>query len=165
MVSISFHIVFLCSDSGQGRYQMNRLFIVMASIFLVLFLIACGSESGGAEKRDAPSQKPSLGSGEMPTTPEATVARLLELAEAGEWETYVDDYYGETHKFKDEGERDLLVSRFRDDWGEVVIESLRQVKDLEPKISVDGRNAVFELGDNGKFTLYKDDEGRWKFHL
>lgn len=144
---------------------MNRPFLVIASIFLVLSLIACGSESGRTDKRDTAVQEPVGLSREMPTTPEATVARLLELAEAGEWETYVDDFYGETHKFTDKGERDLLVSRFRDDWGQRVIENLRQVKDIEPQLSGDGRNAMFELGEDSRFTLYKDDEGRWKFHL
>ena len=144
---------------------MNRLYSVTALIFLVLFLMACGTESGRTEKRDSSGQEPAPGSPEMLMTPEATVARLLELAEAGEWETYVDDFYGETHKFKDEGERDLLVSRFRDDWSQGVIESLRKVQDIEPQLSGDGRNAVFQLGDSSRFTLYKDDEGRWKFHL
>lgn len=90
--------------------------------------------------------------------------RLLELAEAGDWETYVDDYYGEIHKFKDQGDRTALVSRFREDWGGQVIEALRQVKEIDPQLSADGTEAVFELGDGG-FTLYKDETGNWKFHL
>lgn len=31
-------------------------------------------------------------------SPEQTLARLIELARAGDWETYVDDFYGESHK-------------------------------------------------------------------
>ena len=93
-----------------------------------------------------------------------TVARLLELAEAGEWETYVDDYYGEIYKFKDEGDRTALVSRFREDWGVQVIKALRQVMEIDPRLSADGTEAVFELGE-GAFTLYKDATGNWKFHL
>ncbi len=67
--------------------------------------------------------------GDLPATPEGTVARLLQLAEAGEWEAYVDDYYGETYKFNDDGDRTSLVTRFREDWSEQVIDA-----DAKPKM-------------------------------
>jgi len=51
-----------------------------------------------------------------------------------------------------------------ENWGGQVIEALRQVKEIDPRLSADGTEAVFELGDGG-FTLYKDETGNWKFHL
>ena len=57
-----------------------------------------------------------------------------------------------------------MVSRFREDWGVQVIEALRQVIEINPRLSPDGTEAVFEVGD-GEFTLYKDATGNWKFHL
>ena len=63
-----------------------------------------GRDAGGVwslESRTGRGQKVTLDTNpEMPITPKDTVARLLELAEAGDWETYVNDYYGEAHKFR-----------------------------------------------------------------
>ena len=131
----------------------------------LMFAIACDAKPSVAEPRHSSSSEPAISTNPGKSlTPQETVARLLELAEAGDWETYVDDYYGEVHKFKDQGDRTALVSRFREDWGGQVIEALRQVKEIEPRLSADGTEAVFQLGDGG-FTLYKDETGNWKFHL
>ena len=139
--------------------------ILTVSMSLILALTACGAELDQPEAGNTTTSQLAFNdTDEKPVTPQETVARLLKLAEAGEWETYVDDYYGEIHKFKGEGDRAALVSRFREDWGEQVIEALRQVKEIEPRLNADGSEAVFELGDGG-FTLYKDDKGHWKFHL
>ena len=131
----------------------------------LMFAIACDAKPSVAEPRHSTTFEPAINQDSgKPLTPQETVARLLELAEAGDWETYVDDYYGEVHKFKDQGDRTALVSRFREDWSGQVIEALRQVQEIEPRLSADGAEAVFELGEGG-FTLYKDGEGNWKFHL
>ena len=132
---------------------------------LILALTACGAESEQSQLGNTTASQLAINNtDEEPVSAQETVARLLELAEAGEWETYVDDYYGEIYKFKDEGDRTALVSRFREDWGVQVIEALRQVMEINPRLSADGTEAVFELGD-GAFTLYKDATGNWKFHL
>ena len=142
-----------------------RIILALISFSLVFAMTACGTKSEQLETRDSSASQSTLKTAnEKPTTPADTVARLLELAEAGEWETYVDDHYGEVHKFRDEEDRAALVSRFREDWGVQVIEALRQVKSIEPRLTADGTEAVFELGDS-RFTLYKDEEGHWKFHL
>jgi len=126
-------------------------------------------DAGGVwslESRTGRGQKVTLDTNpEMPITPKDTVARLLELAEAGDWETYVNDYYGEAYKFRDEGDRTVLVSRFRDDWAVQVVEALREVQEIEPILIADDTEAVFQLDGGDGFTLYKDEKGHWKFHL
>ena len=120
---------------------MNRLFLVITLTFIALTVAACETKtSTAAEQQATPNPI-------HPTTPEATVARLLELAESGDWETYVDDFYGETHKFKGEGDRDALVSRFEGKWGPKAIESLRLVKNVKSALSENGKQAVFKVDD------------------
>ena len=138
--------------------------ILTVSMSLILGLTACGAELDQPEEGNTTTSQLAINDTDETPTPQETVARLLKLAEAGEWETYVDDYYGEIYKFKDEGDRTALVSRFREDWGVQVIEALRQVMKIDPRLSADGTEAVFELGDD-IFTLYKDATGNWKFHL
>jgi hypothetical protein len=131
----------------------------------LIFAIACDAKAEVAEQGHSTTFEPAIDKDPAkPLTPQETVARLLELAESSDWETYVDDYYGEVHKFKDQGDRTALVSRFREDWGGQVIETLRQVQEIEPRLSPNGAEAVFDLGE-GEFILYKDGAGRWKFHL
>ncbi len=85
---------------------MFRFTLMLAGISLILFTTACGANADSAETDISgnPGTTDVL-IGDMPATPEGTVARLLQLAEAGEWEVYVDDYYGETHKFNDDRDR------------------------------------------------------------
>ncbi len=103
--------------------------------------------------------------------PKQTVARMLELAEAGDWAGYVDDFYGETHKFRNESDRQKLIERYEGRWGAPVIEMLKQVSRLEPRVTEDGTRAIFDLGAGQQFTLYRDGvagtggSGVWKFHL
>ena len=98
------------------------------------------------------------------TSPTATLSAMLESAEDGDWEKYVDDYYGEQHKFKSPSDRDKLVSRFRDKWGSQVIAGLKEASQVEPELSEDGTKAIFQLS-NGEFILYKNEQGNWTFHL
>lgn len=97
-------------------------------------------------------------------SPSETVSEMLEAAKAGNWEKYVDAFYGEQHKFKSSSDRDLVVSRFREKWGDKVIEALEEVSRVEPQLSEDGRTATFRL-KNGDFKLYKNEQGNWTFHL
>ncbi len=97
--------------------------------------------------------------------PRQTAASMLALAEAGNWAAYVDDFYGETHKFRDEGDRRQLIERFKTRWGDQVVVLLRQVAKIEPQVSDDGSQVVFGFGDGRRFTLYLDADRHWKFHL
>ncbi len=97
--------------------------------------------------------------------PEQTVARMLALAEAGNWARYVDDFYGETKKFRDDRDRWQLIERFETKWGEHVVTMLREVSGIEPEISDDNSRAVFFIERGRQFTLYLDTNRRWKFHL
>ncbi len=97
--------------------------------------------------------------------PQQTVGQMLAAAKAGDWVTYVDDFYGETHKFRDDGDRQMLIERFQTKWGPQVVETLQQVAQIEPRLTDGGEKAVFDLGDGRQFALYRDDAGGWKFHL
>ena len=70
-----------------------RIILALISVSLIFAMTACGAKSEQLDTRDSTvSQSTLITADEKPTTPEETVARLLELAEAGEWETYVDDH-------------------------------------------------------------------------
>ncbi len=97
--------------------------------------------------------------------PEQTVARMLALAEAGNWSAYVDEFYGETKKFRDDRDRWQLIERFKSKWGEHALSVLREVSETEPEMSDDNSQAIFFLGHGRQFTLYLDTDRRWKFHL
>ena len=144
---------------------MFRFIPMLAGISLILFSTACVANADSAETDISgnPGTTDFL-IGDLPATPEGTVARLLQLAEADEWEAYVDDYYGEAYKFNDDGDRTSLVTKFREDWSDQVIDALRKAKDVPPQVSSDGLVAVFEM-EGGTFTLYNDGIGGWKFHL
>ena len=144
---------------------MFRFITMLSGISLILFTTACGTNSDStAMDISGNSGTTDVLIGDLPATPEGTVARLLQLAEAGEWEAYVDYYYGEAYKFNDDGDRISLVARFREDWSEQVIDALRKAKDVPPQLSSGGLEAVFEM-EGGTFTLYNDGNGGWKFHL
>ena len=98
------------------------------------------------------------------TSPTEILSAMLEAAEDGDWEQYVDEYYGEQHKFKSPSDRNKLVSRFRDKWGSQVIAGLKEASLVEPELSEDGTQARFQLS-NGDFILYKNEQGNWTFHL
>ena len=97
-------------------------------------------------------------------SPKKTLLKMLRAAESGDWETYVDDYYGEQHKFRSPADRDKLISRYREKWGKKVIPGLREASRVEPKLSADGNQAIFKIKE-GDFILYKDKDGYWMFHL
>ena len=94
----------------------------------------------------------------------ATLSAMLKAAEAGNWEKYVDEFYGEQHKFRSSKDRDSLVARFRQKWGSRVIPGLREAAQVKPELSGDGTKAIFQL-KQGKFILYKNEKGKWTFHL
>ena len=92
-----------------------------------------------------------------------TLDRMLEVARAGDWEAYVDDYYGEQHKFRSTTDRDALVRRFEEKWGEKLVKGLSRAADLP--VRIDGDKAKFLDGDDAVFVLHRGETGGWKFHL
>jgi hypothetical protein len=124
-----------------------RILVFVTFIFLAFpFTVYANSESEGLSRSSG------------------TVSAMLEAAEAGNWEKYVDDFYGEQHKFRSSSDRNKLVLRFKEKWGSIVIPGLREASKVEPYLSEDGSKAIFQL-KNGKFILYKNEKGNWMFHL
>ncbi len=132
---------------------MIRTALVLATL-VSLALIGC---------REDASASPFYGA--QGPSPKQTVARMLALAEAGNWSAYVDDFYGEKKKFRDSRDRWQLIERFESKWGEHVVTVLRDVSGTEPEMSDDNTEAIFSLGRGRQFTLYLDTDRRWKFHL
>jgi hypothetical protein len=133
---------------------MIRVAVVVAACVLLVLMgcrrDAAASPDGGATRAPGPGQ---------------TAARMLALAEAGDWAAYVDDYYGETHKFRSDGDRRQLIERYETRWGGQVVALLRQAAAMEPQLSDDGAQAFFDFGNGQRFTLYREPDGSWKFHL
>lgn len=124
---------------------------------LLVVLSGCGSG------RETTAEAPPAPADDGAAAAAVAVNAMLEAAEAGDWETYVDGFYGEQHKFAAPEERTMLVERFRDEWGEKVLPALAEASEVMPRIEDD--RALFERDGEVLFTLYKDDDGRWTFHL
>jgi hypothetical protein len=124
----------------------------------VVVLTGCGGEKSTVEKA---LETPAID----PASPESALQQMIDLAEADDWDTYVDFFYGEKDKFRDESDRDKVVARFRDEWGATVVEQLSTLRDVKPEIIDDGKRASFALPDGNAFYLYKSDGGKWTFHL
>ncbi len=137
---------------------MIRTTLVLA-ILGTLVLAGCRQDASASSDRSAaPAVKKTPG-------PSQTAASMLALAEAGNWTAYVNDFYGETHKFRTDADRRQLIERFEKKWGDRVVVMLRQVAAITPQVSDDGSRAVFDCGGGQRFTLYLDQDGHWKFHL
>ncbi len=134
---------------------MIRTALVLATL-VSLALIGCREEA---------SASPYLAA--VGADPRETAAIMLELAEAGHWSSYVNVFYGETEKFRDDRDRWELIERFEGKWGEHAVTVLRDVTKsrIAPQISDDDSRATFSLGRGRQFTLYLDTDRRWKFHL
>ena len=92
-----------------------------------------------------------------------TLNRMLEVATQGDWEAYVDHHYGEQQKFRSPADRDALVRRFEEKWGERLVQGLSRAAKLP--VQIDGDKAVFLDGDDTVFILHRSEGGGWKFHL
>jgi hypothetical protein len=137
---------------------MIRTALVLATL-ASLVLVGCRQDATASpDQGAAPTATKTPG-------PSQTAANMLARAEAGNWTAYVDDYYGETHKFRNDRDRRQLIERFATKWGEQVVVLLGQVAEIKPKVSDDGSQAVFDFGDGRRFTLYLDADRHWKFHL
>ncbi len=126
---------------------------VLKQFFVLLFVVISISLGFGCSQSESQT-----------TLPTATLSAMLEAAEAGNWEEYVDEYYGEQHKFKSPSDRDKLVSLFREQWGTQVITGLKEASQVKPELSEDGTQASFQLSD-GEYILYQNEQGNWTFHL
>ena len=88
------------------------------------------------------------------------------MARAGDWETYVDEFYGESHPFEGLAERrNAVVARFRERWADEVLAGFEALDGGPPEITDDGKKAVFSLNGEPSFNLFLSDDGRWTFHL
>lgn len=91
-----------------------------------------------------------------------TLSKMLAAATEGDWEAYVE-YYGEQDKFRSPADRDALVKRFKEKWGEKVVEGLSRA--VEFPVQIDGDKAMFQDGENTLFILHRNETGDWTFHL
>jgi len=91
-----------------------------------------------------------------------TLSKMLAAAKEGDWDGYVE-YYGEQDKFRSPADRDTLVTRFKEKWGEQVVEGLSRA--VEFPVQIDGDKAMFQDGENTLFMLYRNETGDWTFHL
>ena len=92
-----------------------------------------------------------------------TLNRMLKVARKGNWEAYVDDYYGEQRKFRSPADRNALVQRFEEKWGETIVQGLSRAAELPVQIEAD--KAIFLDGEDTVFILHRSESGDWKFHL
>jgi hypothetical protein len=91
-----------------------------------------------------------------------TLSKMLKAAKEGDWEAYVE-FYGEQDKFRSPADRDALVKRFEEKWGDKVVEGLSRA--VEFPVQIDGDKAMFQDGQETLFILYKNENGDWTFHL
>ena len=140
---------------------MKNSWVLLVIVFLIQTL-GCGSDSETQEQpQDMVAASSTVASDKE--TAVAAVKKMLALAESGDWDTYVDRYYGETQKFGSPDERRALILRFEQHWGSRVLAALRRASEIKPVIQ--GGKAVFKDGDKEVFALQKDKSGRWTFHL
>lgn len=131
------------------------------SICVVLAATAgCGGSQTPTEEPAVEAPTPQLSDEDLAAK---TLLQMLELARAGDFEAYVDDFYGETHKLRSPADRDALVRRFKEKWGDALVEGLDRASKLP--VVIDGDQATFLDGDEPAFILHRSAEGSWKFHL
>lgn len=122
---------------------------------------ASQADDAASSPASAPAPAPAAA---LTTTPQDALSTMLSLAQAGNWGQFVDEFYGEQSKFSGPADRDALVRRFEDAWGDRTLDGLRRASDLEPQITDDGR-AEFSDGTSPVLVLYPDGHGGWCFHL
>ncbi|MHC5004882.1 MAG: hypothetical protein ACYTJ0_17370, partial [Planctomycetota bacterium] len=141
-----------------------NVYRALSFLALSITLTGCGvapsDAEAGTSTRTAAADRPAVPPEQAAA---ATLAEMLQVAEAGDWGAYVDRFYGEAHKFRGPADRDALVQRFETRWGAPVTEALRRAVGATPTIMPDGR-AAFVDGDETLFELHRHD-GRWMFHL
>ena len=91
------------------------------------------------------------------------VRQMLALARDGAWEAYITGYYGEIDKIENDGQMAVLVSRFEQHFGPIVIPVLERAAEITPTIEDD--RALFQVDGETIYELHLGDDGRWGFHL
>ncbi len=151
---------------SRGNEQETQKEAVMKKQ-LVAGLLFAATVITGCGRPDIAQREPTATSAESPISDadiaDETLDRMLEVARNGDWEAYVDDYYGEQHKFRSPADRDELVQRFEDKWGAELIQVLSRAAKLPAQ--VEGDKAVFMDGADTVFILHHSESGVWKFHL
>ncbi len=143
---------------------------LLCVLLVTLFMNGCGADPAEAETARATGTTGAadLATASVPSSDSQAardaIASMLKLAEAGDWATYVDQFYGESHKFGGPEDQAKLVNRFETSWGEKILPALRVVTTLTPTIDAEGR-AVFTRDGATIYMLYKHKDGRWTFHL
>lgn len=149
---------------------MHRATIAASSLLIAQALSGCGpaaSQAHSEPSRDAEQSTPAKAAAaeDDVTRAAATLHEMLDLAEAGDWGAYVDRFYGESHKFRGPEDRDALVQRFQQRWGEQVVEGLRQATQHTPVIDEQGRAVFADQDGQPLFMLFPVEDGHWSFHL
>jgi hypothetical protein len=93
-------------------------------------------------------------------TPADAIRGMLALAQAGKWEEYVSNYYGEQHKMDKPDEQIPIVAARIEKMGPKLIDVLKGCLGQHPMLCEDGDVATFP----NSYKLYKGD-GSWGFHL
>ena len=119
---------------------------------LAAVLCGCGTES----TTPAPSG-PGTG---IAHTPAEAITGMLALAEAGQWEHYVERYYGEQKKMTEPAKQIKQVAKKLEALSAQIIGKLKGCIGIEPTLSEEGTKATYPNG----LMLYKGD-GIWGFHL
>ncbi len=133
--------------------------IIFGLVLFATAMIGCGSTEIAQTEPDAPAVELPRTDKDMATE---TLGKMLEAATQGDWDAYVE-FYGEQHKFGSPADRDALVKRFEEKWGEKVVEGLTLA--VEFPVQIDGDKAEFRDGDDTVFILYRSEDGKWTFHL
>ena len=145
-----------------------RLLIVLLTLVSLGFV---GCDSGTHESADPPVGDVANGAanGLHDDVPDpaadanAVVGQMLTLAQAGEWEQFIDEYYGEAAKIPGDAQKQSLIDRFANGWGEKLIPVLEQASEIMPDLEDD--KALFRVDGETIYTLHLDNEGKWGFHL
>lgn len=134
---------------------------------IIFGLVFCATTATGCGSPEVAQTEPSAATVESHRTDDdvaaETLSQMLEVARKGNWEAYVDSHYGEQHKFRSSADRDALVRRFEEKWGEKFVQGLSRAAELP--VQIDGDKAVFLDGDDTVLILHRGEAGGWKFHL
>ena len=139
---------------------MPTLLRYVATLLLILALIpiGCGSEDSGSIEDDS-----ALFESELQNTAQDTIRQMLKVAEAGQWQTLIEQYYGEMDKLSDPSQLTELADRFKQKYGPVLIPVLQQAAEITPVI--EGKKALFHIDDETIYELHLGDDGQYGFHL
>ena len=148
-------------DQGFAPVGAKKMWKWIAMLAVMGLMSGCGSQTAQpAPKKASEPTQVSLSAEELASQ---TLSEMLAVASSGDFDKYVDAYYGESHKFGSPADRDALVQRFEGKWRDSLLDGLNRAAELPVKI--DGERALFLDGDEPVFILHRSEDGAWKFHL